>query len=70
MLTQATLTQIQNAPISERIRLIELLLESLKHDLDTEGNGHKLHTTFKLRTFDLGQDIEVDRDAIYSERVS
>jgi hypothetical protein len=59
------LKQLQKAPIEERIQIIELLLQSVKDDLKETSSSHK---SFKVRSFNLGTDISLDRDELYSER--
>jgi hypothetical protein len=69
MIAQETLTQIQHAPIVERIQVIEVILQSLKQDItQTETSEKPQYKPFKVRQFNLGTDIIVDRDAIYRER--
>lgn len=69
MLVRETIKQIQHAPVAERIRLMELLLQSLKQDLTSSARDEKAQwKRFTVRPFDLGQEIRVDRDRIYAER--
>ncbi len=69
MIAQETLTQIQHAPIVERIQVIEVILQSLKQDIkQTETSEKPQYKPFTVRQFNLGTDIIVDRDAIYRER--
>lgn len=52
------LKKLQQAPIEERIQLIELLLQSVKDEIKQDSkNNH----TFKVRSFSLGNDITVNR---------
>ncbi len=69
MITRETVQQIQHAPIAERIQIIEVILQSLKQDI-SEGIRAKKRPwkPFKVRSFNLGQDIAIDRDEIYAER--
>ncbi len=69
MISQKTVQQLQHASVTERIDLIEVLLQSLKYDIQTT---HVVKTPqwkpFTVRLFNLGSDIQVDRDVIYAER--
>lgn len=69
MISQKTVQQIQHAPIAERIQMIELILQSLKQDIKESIPAEKrIRKPFKVRSFNLGRDIHVDRDMIYAER--
>lgn len=57
-----TFKQLQNAPIEERIQLIEFLLQSVKDELKRNSTFSK---PFQVRSFSLGSDISVNRDEIY-----
>ena len=57
--------QLQQAPIEERIQLIELLLQSVKEDLKRNSTSSKF---FQVCSFSLGGDISINRDELYSER--
>ena len=66
MIAQETITQIQQAPIVERIQVIELILQSLKQDMKRTIPPEKpQHKPFTVRQFNLGTDIHVDRDTMY-----
>ena len=61
--------QIQHKTIQERIYIIELILQTLKRDMNIiRQASKKTHKPFRVRTFNLGQEIHVDRDLIYYER--
>ncbi len=60
-----TFKQLQQAPIEERIQMIELLLQSVKDDLKSNSTSSK---PFKVRSFSLGDDISINRDELYNER--
>lgn len=62
-----TLRQLENAPIEERIKIIEWLLQSVKNDLKRSS---KPQQPFKVRSFSLGSDIAVNREEIYSNRIA
>ena len=69
MIVQETIQQLQHAPIAERIQMIELILQSLKQDIKESVSAKKrIEKPFKVRPFNLGRDIHVDRDMIYAER--
>jgi hypothetical protein len=70
MLDHDTVQQLQNAPIADRIQAIEVLLQSLKHDITQPASLNKTGKAFKIRTFNLGRDLTVDRQEIYAERVT
>ena len=71
MIPEETIAHIKQASIPERIRVIELLLKSLKTDIQspTCNPDHLKSQRFKVRGFNLGRDISVDRNMIYGERV-
>ena len=64
-----TFQQLQQAPIEERLRVIELLLQSLKQDILAREKPRDIPplNAFTARQFNLGQDIQVDRDTIYGD---
>lgn len=68
MIAQETVQQLQHAPVADRIQVIEVLLESLKHDIVPVEPRQDRPTPFRVRTFDLGRDIAIDRDEMYTER--
>ncbi|MCB0035523.1 MAG: hypothetical protein KDE51_15935 [Anaerolineales bacterium] len=69
MTVQEAMQTLQNAPLEERIQIMELLLQSLKHDLTKQqANTKKERKPFVVKTFDLGEDISVDREALYLSR--
>lgn len=69
MIAQHTLTQIQHAPIIERLRMIELILQSLKQDIQPTLRRQSFQKkVFKVRRFHLGQEVHCDRDEMYAER--
>ncbi|MGC9393472.1 MAG: hypothetical protein ACP5J4_01305 [Anaerolineae bacterium] len=66
------LTQIRQVSAAERIRMIELILQSLKQDMRPNLVRDKPTTVpkpFKVRQFDLGQEVCVDRDKLYTANV-
>jgi len=68
MIDLEIIKRIQQLPIEERLQIIELILESLKQDMRTHTNMAS-HRSFIVRQFSLGQEIHVDRDELYTERV-
>ena len=63
------LTQIQQASVAERIRIMELILQSLKKDIRPNYVLERASfKPFRARQFDLGHEVHVNRDAIYAER--
>ena len=69
MIKQETVEQIQYTSISDRIQLIEMILQSLKHDIQATTHEQTQSRPFKIRTFNLGQSVHVDRELIYAERI-
>jgi hypothetical protein len=63
-----SINNIRTAPIEQRIQAIEVILESLKKDMlagTTKGQAPK---RFKIRKFNLGEEVHVDREQIYLDR--
>lgn len=69
MTVQEAVHQLQEAPLPERLHAIEMLLASLKNELFQHASAQEPRRPFRVRPFDLGADIQVDRDEIYAERV-
>ena len=67
MININTLEEIKNYPVSEKIELIESLLDSLKSDIANQ-NKDTNYIPFTVKKVSLGQEIHVDRDEIYDER--
>jgi len=78
MSTQQVIREIQSMPLSERLIIIEATLKLITKDIglvETSEEGINLSDTlrqrrrnFRIKPFDLGEDVRVDRDLIYSER--
>lgn len=68
MISQETTQQLQHAPLADRIQVIEVLLASLKHDFAPAEPRRAQPEPFRVRTFDLGRDISLDREEMYAER--
>ena len=59
----------QHIPLTERIQVIELLLHSVKNELKQNLITQKIATPqFKVRQFNLGTDISLNREELYAER--
>jgi len=69
MSVQEAVQQLEHFPLAERIQVIELLLQSLKEEIAQTTSTQTEHKPFRIRTFNLGTDIQVDRDEIYTERM-
>ncbi len=72
MIDNKTVDKIKNSPIEEKIQIIEILLQSLKNDIKNKTTititDEKKSKQFKVRKFSLGEEVDVNRDEIYSER--
>jgi hypothetical protein len=68
MTVQEAIQTLQNTPLEDRIKIIELLLQSLKEDISSKDTKAKRPEPFKIRTFNLGKDIQFDREEMYLER--
>ncbi len=68
MTVQEAIQTLQNTPLEDRIQIIELLLQSLKEDISSKDTKDKMLEPFKIRTFNLGSDIKLDREEMYLER--
>jgi hypothetical protein len=75
MSTQQVIAQIQSMPLSERVAILEALVQSIKHEtvLSNKENEHqeeirRRRREFKIEGFNLGSEVVVDRDELYSER--
>ncbi|MCI0611624.1 hypothetical protein L0244_01405, partial [bacterium] len=72
------LSQVESLSLSERMALLEAILQSVKAEIKDPEEQKKAEErkeeirrrrqAFKVRAFHLGGDIQVDRDEIYSER--
>jgi len=67
MLDANTVQKIINAPVEDRLQMIEDILHSLKSDIKT-NTPKTPHKPFRIRKISLGKDINLDRDELYSER--
>ena len=72
MIDRQTVNQIMQLSIVERIRIMEIIFQSLKNDIkkETVSESRKSKTKpFKVRKFSLGEEVHVDRDELYLDRV-
>lgn len=72
MINSQSVNDIMRLSITERIRVIELLFQSLKCDLEKEREKIMTQSKtrpFKTRKFNLGQEVHVDRDELYADRI-
>ncbi len=70
MIDNKTVNQVIRATVNERIRFIELILQSLKKEIKEEKvHRERRPKRFKVRQFGLGGEVLVDRDELYSERI-
>ena len=60
-----TLREIQEASVEERLHLIEIILQSLKKDIEMSSPAPK--KMFTVRKFSLGAEVHVDRDQLYNK---
>jgi len=78
MSTQEVITEIQSMSLKERLTIIEATLKLITNDINLIGKSNKKldyiekvrqrRRNFSIKPFDLGEDVSVDRDLIYSER--
>ena len=68
MTVQEAITTLKHTPMEERIQIIEILLQSLMSDIPKQKFAGKRSNTFQVRTFNLGMDIQIDRDELYLPR--
>lgn len=69
MTVQETVQQLQYTPLTYRIQVIELLLQSLKAEIAQSEVMQPACKPFRVQTFDLGADVIVDREAMYYELI-
>jgi len=72
MIDNNTVRQIKQSSIAERFQIMEIIFQSLKNDFKkAQGNADESSKPkpFKVRKFSLGEEVHVDRDELYSDRV-
>lgn len=70
MTIQETVQQLQYAPLTYRIQVIEFLLQSLKDEIAQGETVQAPPKPFRVQTFDLGADVTIDREDLYADRVA
>ena len=70
MTVQETVQQLQHTPLTYRIQVMELLLQSLKAEIAQNTSFQVAYRPFRVRTINLKADIDMDREEMYAERVS
>ncbi len=68
MTVQEAIKALQETPVKERIQIIEMLLQSLKNDIELAESAKEPQRPFTVRTFDLGRDVLPDREEMYISR--
>lgn len=75
MSTKEIITYIESMSFKDRFAVLEATLNLIKNDfqksqpeLDHIEEIRQRRRNFKIKPFNLGEDITVDRDMIYSER--
>jgi hypothetical protein len=78
MSTQEIISQVGSLSFSERMALLEAIVQSLKAEIknpeaEKKSTEHqeeirRRRREFVIPTFDLGCDVIVDRDEIYADR--
>ncbi len=66
MISKKTVDEIKHSPLNERLQIIELVIQSLKQDMQISVKQKS--GKFKVRQFHLGDDVQVDRDELYKDR--
>jgi hypothetical protein len=70
MTVQEAVQQLQYTPLTYRIQVIELLLQSIKEEIAQHEVVQSPRKPFRVQTFDLGTDVTVDREEMYADRGS
>ena len=69
MIDTTIIEKINYSSVEERIKIMELILQSLKNEIRFQLKTEQKHfKPFKIRKFSLGQEVHVDRDELYAER--
>ena len=69
MIDSKILETLQNSSVEERIAIIEAILKSIKSDIDKTSKFKASSQKFEVLTFDLGEDITINREDLYAERM-
>ena len=69
MSVQEVVQQLEYASVADRIQAIELLLLSLKNEFSRDESALIVHQSFRVRAFDLGIDVQIDREEMYMDRL-
>ena len=69
MIDSKILETLQNSSVEERIAIIEAILQSLKSDIIKTSKFKACSQKFEVLTFDLGEDVTIDREELYAERM-
>ena len=74
MSTKEVIAYIESMPLKDRFAVLEATFNLIKNDfnksqseLDHIEEIRQRRRNFKIRPFNLGEDVTVDRDQIYSE---
>ena len=70
MTVQETVQQLQHTPLTYRIQVMELLLQSLKAEITQNTSFQVAYRPFRVRSVNLKADIVIDREEMYAERIS
>jgi hypothetical protein len=69
MIDSKTINQIKESSIEERIKVIELILETFKEEVKLDSGVEKSRfKQFRVHEFSLGKEVDVDREQMYLER--
>lgn len=68
MIDPQIIETLQNSSVEERIAIIEAILQSLKSDIAKTSKPKASSQKFEVLTFDLGEDITINREELYAER--
>lgn len=69
MSVQEVVQQLEYASVADRIQAIELLLLSLKNEFSRDESALTVHQPFRVRAFDLGTDVQIDREEMHMDRL-
>ncbi len=69
MIDPQVVQHIQQAPVVERLHMLEVILQSLKQDILTDvASKQPPYKPFTIRPVSLEEEVHVDRDELYAER--